>query len=980
MADITKNVVNDRVGTFDPGEAARLNTEHNPNLDSNSEVKANVPLVESTRDQSIQERGKHTEEYLSAAISNIFQSADTLPRYWSTARDIALDDLWHASDLLSGAMYAMVSKMTTIPFHVEAWDMSITSHLLDAERFERKLLEASEWGAGWGQFFSKQVESLLGQDNGRFMEIIDLSPDKSSAIRGPALAVAHLDPSRCLRTSNPTFPVLYRRTDGKLTKLHWTRVAFEAHLPSPKIDLYGIGLCLHRDAGVLMANGKYRKVIDLVNEKSTEKVMSVENGKLVAKRIAGWHKNSLGNRRLINVRGEYSKLCQGNKERNSWVTNDHKILTTHGWEKAEDLKTGDQIVTGLPAPNELQMQFIIGGLLGDLSMPKPYVRPRISMGHCEKQKEWFELKETILDEYGFKKRFSTSRLMLKGVEKSYEKIGGQTKSHASFLPIREQFYPQEKKVIPFDLIEEYFSPLLLATWYLDDGNILNREENSRNRRPEARFTTCGFTIEEVSQLCKLLQKHGYDARLISNRGEKNKKNIRLTTESSQKFFSDIASYAPPTMRYKLPRSARPFNPSLWNLGTADTLIDEIEITEQSPLQASTVYCIDVEDTHNFISAGIVVHNCAVSRGASYAQHMLDIAKYKEEKLGSRPMRGILLVGGGLNAEMVGQAMNIAAGVTDARGLTRFAWLPLVGATDIETPTLELIQLSQLPDGFKEQEATDIAMAAIALAFGVDARELWPGMQAASTRADALLSHIKQRGKGPGHILQETERLFNNWFLPRYLKLVFDFQDDAQDRQKAEIRHQRASTRKIDIENAVTDSRIERERMVKEGELSTAQFKTIELTNGRLPDGTPIEVLFFRDEPVYTELLTLSNISDPLNFRANKPEPTLDQIFINLSLAYEQLSSESRQIQKQQILQSIAALQFIQIGYEQLALAEELEEQQAIENAQGLRQGRTSSTTKPTVSPESEAPINKRPDDEQNMGTLENSPRELAENR
>lgn len=612
MPDLTKNIIDDRnvtsdkIGMFDSGEAARLEAEHNPNGDI---TKANVPLVETARDQSIQERGKDQEEYLSSAISNIFQSADTLPRYWSTARDLALDDLWHASDLLSGAMYAMVSKMTTIPFHVEARDMSVTSHLLDAERFERKLLEASEWGAGWGQFFSKQVESLLGQDNGRFMEIIDLSPDKSSAIRGPALAVAHLDPSRCQRTSNPTFPVLYRRTDGKLTKLHWTRVAFEAHLPSPKIDLYGIGLC------------------------------------------------------------------------------------------------------------------------------------------------------------------------------------------------------------------------------------------------------------------------------------------------------------------------------------------------------------------------------AVSRGASYAQHMLDIAKYKEEKLGSRPMRGILLVGGGLNAEMVGQAMNIAAGVTDSRGLTRFAWLPLVGATDIETPSLELIQLSQLPDGFDEQDATDIAMAAIALAFGVDARELWPGMQAASTRADALLSHIKQRGKGPGHILQETERLFNNWFLPRYLKLVFDFQDDAQDRQKAEIRHQRASTRKIDIENLVTDSRIERERMVKEGELSTAQFKTIELTDGRLPDGTPIEVLFFRDEPIYQELLTLSGVSAPLNFRANEPEPTLDQIAINLSSAYELLSSESRQIQKQQILQSVAALEFIRIGYEQLALADELEEQQALEAAQGRTI--SSALTKPTVSPESPAPLDKRPDDEQNMANLENSPREIT---
>jgi hypothetical protein len=167
-------------------------------------------------------------------------------------------------------------------------------------------------------------------------------------------------------------------------------------------------------------------------------------------------------------------------------------------------------------------------------------------------------------------------------------------------------------------------------------------------------------------------------------------------------------------------------------------------------------------------------------------------------------------------------------------------------------------------------------------------------------------------------------------------------------------------------------------MVKEGELSTAQFKTIELTGGRLPDGTPIEVLFFRDEQIYVELLTLSGVSDPLNSRANEPDPTLDQITINLSAAYELLAVENRQIQKQQILQSIAALEFIEEEYEELAMLEKLEEQQEFENRNAIASTTSSPTSKPTVSPEAPTALNKLPDDEDNMANLENSPRELAE--
>jgi hypothetical protein len=534
------------------------------------ETKANTGLIELVKDESVQSRSEERREHGSAGVNFMdnlgmfFQSGDILPPWWSTRRDAALSSFWKNVNVLSGAMYAMSAKMSTIPFRVEPRDMGIQSHIREAAKFERRLKESVDFGVGWQTFFTKQMLSLLGQDNGRFMEIIDLSPNKAGPVRGQAISVAHLDPSRCQRTGDSQFPVIYNDTDGKRRKLHYTRVAFDSQLPSERVDMFEVGFC------------------------------------------------------------------------------------------------------------------------------------------------------------------------------------------------------------------------------------------------------------------------------------------------------------------------------------------------------------------------------AVGRSSSYGQNMLDIAQYKEEKLGSRPLRGLMVVGGGLDAAAVGASLEIAAGMSDNRGLQRFSMLPIVGNADIENPetAVNLVSLSDLPDGFSEKDSTAIAMAAISLAFGVDARELWPGMDSRATQADAILSHVKQRGKGPGQIIAQTETMFNNYFLPSYLKLVFDYQDDAQDRQQAEIQFERARSRKLNLENSITDNRYERQQMALTGEMSRNQFENLELENGRLPNGQDLLTLYFRDEDVYKEILTLPGISNPTDVLSNDAEPVLRAISKQRSVALEMLANETRQIEERQIRESLAALQaladeYLQVEEEKVEAAQEV---------------------------------------------------------
>lgn len=235
--------------------------------------------------------------------------------------------------------------------------------------------------------------------------------------------------------------------------------------------------------------------------------------------------------------------------------------------------------------------------------------------------------------------------------------------------------------------------------------------------------------------------------------------------------------------------------------------------------------------------------CAVSRAINAAQNLLDISVYKQEKLGSRPKRQFILTRGGLDPEDLQSAIAMADTAMNAQGLSRFSKSIALGDRNLPDADMKSVDLSSLPDGFDERESTALGMAIISLALGMDARELFPSVEPGATKADAIIMHMKQRGKGPGQIIDMAESFLDQKFLPPFLKAVFDYQDDAQDRQVAEIHSVRAQSRERNLKNGTTTVRVERENMMETGELSREQFEELELSDGRLPDGVSVRVLF-----------------------------------------------------------------------------------------------------------------------------------------
>lgn len=297
--------------------------------------------------------------------------------------------------------------------------------------------------------------------------------------------------------------------------------------------------------------------------------------------------------------------------------------------------------------------------------------------------------------------------------------------------------------------------------------------------------------------------------------------------------------------------------------------------------------------------------CAVSRCINVAQTLMDILIYKMEKLGSRPHRGILVTGGGLDPDEVADAFGQAEVAMDTQGLSRYAKMVVIGSVSLPDARLDKIELSSLPEGFNEETSITYGMATIALALGVDARELFPAMGAGATRADALLQHIKQRGKGPGQIIGFIEQLFNFKFLPPHLKFQFDQQDDAEDRQSADIAQVRSQARERDIIAGTLTVRAARQRMLTNREISEEQFANMELDDGRLPDGSSIMSMLYTDDPLVRPLLQFS-VENPDDIMANDAESMLEEISTNLSKVH-QAQAKTRSYPARQVLQQAEAV-------------------------------------------------------------------------
>ncbi len=182
---------------------------------------------------------------------------------------------------------------------------------------------------------------------------------------------------------------------------------------------------------------------------------------------------------------------------------------------------------------EFERSTIIGSLLGDgyMRIIPGRADAFLEINHSIKAKDYVDYKYKVL------KRLCVSGPMQRTTNEDRVAYRFFTKQHSDLTEIYHQFYKDNRKEIPRDLI---LDPVMLAIWYMDDG--------SKCRDHDIYLNTQQFSISEQNILLNKLRTMHINARLNK---DKHYYRIRILKESIETFMSIIAPWIIPSMRYKL---------------------------------------------------------------------------------------------------------------------------------------------------------------------------------------------------------------------------------------------------------------------------------------------------------------------------------------------------------------------------------------------------------------------------------------------
>jgi len=392
---------------------------------------------------------------------------------------------------------------------------------------------------------------------------------------------------------------------------------------------------------VTLADGTQERIGKIVNQKMPVEVLSYdpELGKIVPRKVVNWFNNGR-TEEFLHFTVERSGGGTGHGRAVMDLTRNHLVRTPGGWREAGELAIGDRVMLAQPSLlSAMQVQMILGALMGDGSLSKPVraddASARFRMGHGAKQAAYLDWKVSMLANIPHAKTSNA-----KGA------------AFADFTPLAELaelreavYFGDGKKHLTWEYLKS-LTPLALAVWYMDDGcfTVRSKGVQERTRGGTGRIEVCVEAMSPGSRqrlVQYLRDDHMLDVKLTS-RGARQVSVLQFTTAASEKFQELVASYVHPSMDYKLlPRFRgrftveREFKEPTIHPAPARVL----DIKRKSDLQKMSRFDIEVEGSHNYLADGIIVHNSpeTTSGGKAlkfYASVRLDIRRIETLKDGT----------------------------------------------------------------------------------------------------------------------------------------------------------------------------------------------------------------------------------------------------------------------------------------------------------------------------------------------------------
>lgn len=406
--------------------------------------------------------------------------------------------------------------------------------------------------------------------------------------------------------------------------------------------------CLRRDVEILLPDRSTVNIRDFVRRRLPE-VLSLEDGKIVPKRVVGWHEVHVPGQEWLSIRTE---RCDKKYTRGLVVTPDHRVMTQRGLVEADRLVPGDGIAIDEPKFSEDQISAAVGTLLGDSSLyvsrvfhKRPWDAPRASIrgGHTNKG-----LRDCKVAALPLGTVCGTEPAVVRQSAdvtiNAAEFFHYGTKWAFQYMEIAKLVYDESwrRRIKPEAL--SMLGRRGLAMMYMDDGTL--RQDGAYIG---VGFATNGFLDEDVELFTQWIRERYGAATIYRSAGPY----CQLSAAASRNMLEDLRGYIHPSSRYKTiyDDAYREVQDGAGVYHAKITSVDVVARNEKRPALFDYRYCLSVEDTKLFFTnyglvsnsefrnaeetpEGLTVYN-AKDTGATHAllpQLQFWVKKTKTEKI------------------------------------------------------------------------------------------------------------------------------------------------------------------------------------------------------------------------------------------------------------------------------------------------------------------------------------------------------------
>jgi recombination protein RecA len=386
--------------------------------------------------------------------------------------------------------------------------------------------------------------------------------------------------------------------------------------------------CFHYDTLVNFTNGKSIPIGKVVDEKIKGDIfcLNEKTNEIEVKPIIDFHDN--GNVKTnddfihiqtqsINGGGRFGLTCTPN----------HKILTENGWLEAQNLSFNDKLISKYEQTiNGTYGEFLTGMLIGDSGI---YIRDKNTAKLKLQDNENIEYLNWKLDK--LKPFLNFNELE---INRGYRYDSEFT---YEFAKIKRELGERN----PLYMLENNYSDLALAIWFMDDGNYDSSYGHNRYTISIKRFKNQENILNKIKDVLSL--KTGIAEIKV------NPKNgtLNFTTQATQDFAKLICKYIPKAMQYKLPDEFKDKYEEFTLENKAKFITDSVEIKEirlasNRQMRSKRKFDISIADNSNYMVGGykngIIVHNSPeVTSGGNalkfYASVRMDIRRIGAIKRG-----------------------------------------------------------------------------------------------------------------------------------------------------------------------------------------------------------------------------------------------------------------------------------------------------------------------------------------------------------